>query len=88
MFRIKSFAFALFSIFIILAVAYPVSAQNTDTVAARPSANGQLSVNGAYLTDSTGRKVILRGVSLHGITWFPDFVNEERFLIIFQSLKI
>lgn len=46
---------------------------------ARPSANGHLHVQGTQLVDESGRPVQLRGVSTHGLTWFPDYLNESLF---------
>ena len=43
------------------------------------SAHGQLSVSGTQLVDKDGKPYQLRGMSTHGITWFPDFVNEDAF---------
>ena len=40
---------------------------------------GQLSVKGADLVDKDGNPVQLRGISTHGIQWFPQFVNKEAF---------
>ncbi len=46
---------------------------------ARPSVNGRLCVKGAQLSDQRGRAVVLNGISTHGLTWYPDFVNRDRF---------
>ena len=43
------------------------------------AAHGQLSVKGTQLVDKKGKGYQLRGMSTHGITWFPDFVNENAF---------
>lgn len=43
------------------------------------AAHGQLSVKGTQLVDKNGKGYQLRGMSTHGITWFPDFVNENAF---------
>ncbi len=43
------------------------------------SAHGQLSVKGTDIVDKNGNPYQLRGMSTHGITWFPDFVNENAF---------
>ncbi len=40
---------------------------------------GQLSVKGADLVGADGNPVQLRGVSTHGIQWFPKFANKEVF---------
>jgi len=43
------------------------------------SEHGQLSVRGADLVDESGAPMQLRGVSTHGIQWFPQFANKEAF---------
>ena len=40
---------------------------------------GKLSVKGTDIVDMNGDKYQLKGVSTHGITWFPDYVNKEAF---------
>ena len=45
--------------------------------------HGQLSVKGTDIVDESGSKYQLKGVSTHGITWFPDYVNKDAF----QSLR-
>lgn len=46
---------------------------------ATPSVCGQLSVKGTDLVDEQGRPVQLRGVSTHGIGWFPAYVDQNTF---------
>ncbi len=46
---------------------------------ARPSVSGQLHVEGTMLVDEKGEAVQLRGVSTHGLTWFPDMICENLF---------
>lgn len=41
----------------------------------RPSVNGRLSVKSGQLVDKDSKPVQLRGVSTHGLTWYPDFIN-------------
>ena len=41
--------------------------------------HGALSVKGVDLVDESGKLYQLKGVSTHGIAWFPDYVNEESF---------
>ena len=38
-----------------------------------------LSVSGARLTDQDGNPVQLRGISTHGLAWYPEYVNAECF---------
>lgn len=44
-----------------------------------PSVCGALSVNGTQLVDENGNPVQLRGISTHGLAWFPSYVNEDAF---------
>ncbi|MCD7708756.1 MAG: cellulase family glycosylhydrolase [Clostridiales bacterium] len=44
---------------------------------AAPSTNGKLHVDGTQLADESGNPVQLRGVSTHGIAWFPEYVNAD-----------
>ena len=50
-----------------------------DIKVAMPSNSGALQVVGSKLCDSEGNQVILRGLSTHGIAWFPAYVNEDAF---------
>lgn len=59
------------------AVAEQKIRKNGDYILARPSQNGALSVKGTQLVDEKGQAVQLRGISTHGIAWFPDFVNQD-----------
>ncbi len=52
----------------------PVIVKNDVAV---PSINGQLKVIGAQLCDENGSPVQLRGVSTHGLAWFPEYVNQD-----------
>lgn len=38
-----------------------------------------LKVNGTTLEDAEGNPVLLRGISTHGLAWFPEYVNEATF---------
>lgn len=42
-------------------------------------AHGALAVKGADLVDAKGKKFQLKGVSTHGIAWFPAYVNKKAF---------
>lgn len=49
------------------------------TPARGPSSAGNLSVRGAKLVDQKGNAVQLRGISTHGLAWFPGYVNDACF---------
>ena len=36
---------------------------------------GRLSVRGTQLVDQNGNPVVLRGLSSHGLTWYPEYTN-------------
>ena len=54
---------------------------------AAPSVCGKLSVKGTQLVDKNGNAVQLRGVSTHGLAWFPQYVNEDLFRELRQEWK-
>ncbi len=43
------------------------------------SNHGALRVDGCDLVDKNGDAYQLKGISTHGIAWFPDFVNKDAF---------
>ena len=51
----------------------------TALAAEGPSVHGQLRVQGSQLTDAKGQPVVLRGMSTHGMQWFPQFANGAAF---------
>lgn len=60
--------------------------QQTEELAA-PSVTGALHVEGTKLYGSNGSPVQLRGISTHGLAWFPDYVNEECFRQLHEEWK-
>ena len=55
------------------------SAAQTDAAEAVDEGLSALHVEGTRLVDDAGEAVVLRGVSTHGLAWYPEFVNEECF---------
>lgn len=53
--------------------------ENQDAVQTPFSLHGALHVEGAALMDSHGNPMQLRGMSTHGIAWFPQYINKETF---------
>ena len=52
---------------------------------ARPSVNGSLHVENGKLTDESGNVVQLRGISTHGLTWYPEYINQRLFNEVSQD---
>ncbi len=44
--------------------------------------HGALSVKGTQLVDKNGNPYQLKGVSTHGLAWFPEYVNKDAFQTI------
>lgn len=57
----------------------PVAEEVPAEPLASPSTTGALHVEGAHLVDASGNPVQLRGVSTHGLAWYPQYVNQEFF---------
>ncbi len=53
-------------------------AADPETVAV-PSKNGALHVEGTHLVGENGETVQLKGISTHGIAWFPQYINADCF---------
>ncbi len=60
--------------------------QVVGNVVTNPS--GRLKVTGSKLTDAAGNVVQLRGISTHGIAWFPDYINAECFKELHNNFGI
>ena len=56
-----------------------IEPEELDPAKAAPSICGALHVDGTQLVDEQGRPVQLRGISTHGLQWFPEYVNEDCF---------
>ncbi len=41
--------------------------------------HGALSIKGTDIVDNKGNKYQLKGISTHGLAWFPDYVNKDSF---------
>lgn len=52
------------------------------------SIHGKLSVDGTDIVDKNNNKFQLRGVSTHGIQWFPQYVNQDAFIYMRDEWKI
>lgn len=57
----------------------------TDDDIAAPSNSGKLQVIGAQLSSESGAPVQLRGVSTHGLAWFPQYVDQDFFMQLRQD---
>lgn len=44
-----------------------------------PSTSGSLHVEGTALMDSNGDPIQLKGISTHGLAWFPQYINNDCF---------
>ena len=76
--RVSAVLAALVLLLILLLPAWTCADPSVGAVA-RPSVNGRLHVEGIRLTDTSGKAVQLRGVSTHGLVWYPDMVSENLF---------
>ncbi len=55
---------------------------------ASPSVTGALHVEGTSLAGSDGQPIQLKGISTHGLAWFPDYVNEECFKELHEKWNV
>lgn len=58
----------------------PEDEQQPEEVANTPLSNhGALKVNGTNIVDKNGQVMQLKGISTHGLQWYPQYVNREAF---------
>lgn len=50
-----------------------------------PSSTGALQVKGAQICGADGHPVQLKGVSTHGLAWYPQYVNQQLFTELRQN---
>lgn len=58
------------------------------SVPERQTALSALHVDGSKLVDTSGTPVQLRGVSTHGLSWFPEYVNEDCFRELHEEWNV
>lgn len=51
------------------------------------AAHGKLTVTSSGIVDANGDDFQLKGVSTHGITWFPQYVNEDTFEYLKENME-
>lgn len=67
----------IFGFLAILLLAFFLSGS---VLAATPlSAHGRLSVKGTKLVDSKGKTYQIKGISTHGLSWYPEYVSKAAF---------
>ncbi len=55
-------------------------AEPKETLAATPyAANGRLSVSKGKVVNEKGKPFVIKGVSTHGLSWYPQYVNRGSF---------
>ncbi len=83
---LRFISYSITMLVLVITLSFSVNAQEEEEfIHARPSQSGALHVEGTQLTDGSGRPVILRGLSLHGLTWYPQFVSDSIFSQISQE---
>ena len=63
------------------------SAQSS-SVQTASAAGGPLQVIGTQLCDLDGNPVQLRGISTHGIAWYPQYINDELFAQLHEEWNV
>ncbi|MEE0027548.1 MAG: glycoside hydrolase family 5 protein, partial [Atopobiaceae bacterium] len=70
----------LLSLGLVLMLAFSLPARGAFAQTVRgPKSAGALAVKGSKLVDKRGKAIQLRGVSTHGLAWFPSYVNDACF---------
>lgn len=62
--------------------------KETEKMVTNKNGISELSVKGTTLVDDDGNTVVLRGVSTHGLAWYPDYVNYYSFKTMKEEWNI
>lgn len=81
MFSVQTYGYV---VCLLLAVAVFTGLFSTQAYAAKLPA---LKVQGTQLVNEKGKQVQLKGVSTHGLSWFPEYVNQKAFTDIKKKWK-
>lgn len=65
-----------------------IAAEKLSDSASPLDLHGALKVDQANLVDSHGEKYQLRGMSTHGLAWFPQYVSRDTFLTLRDDWQI
>lgn len=65
----------LLSLLILAGIGFAGQAASASAV----SANGRLQVKGRQIVNEKGKPFVIKGVSTHGLAWFPQYVNKKSF---------
>lgn len=86
-FGLRSVPCVLAVLLISCTLAFSVGAQQAMALTA-PSNSGALAVkDGKLVSTKTGKAAVLRGVSLHGLAWYPQYVNRSAFKTLRREWK-
>lgn len=58
------------------------------SVEKEPGSIEKLHVSGTKLVNASGQQVQLKGISTHGLSWFPQYVNENCFKQIHEEMGV
>ena len=62
--------------------------QDSKNISTPVQKHGRLKLSGTNIIDKNGDKFQLRGISTHGIAWFPQYINQEAFNYMRDEWKI
>lgn len=64
---------------LVMAGLFSVKIQKRSASASPVSANGRLKVKGTKIVNEKGKAFVIKGVSTHGLSWYPQYVNKKAF---------
>lgn len=66
-------------VFAVLLLVLCLLGSSAQASASAVSANGRLQVKGTQIVNKKGKPFVIKGVSMHGIAWFPQYVQKKSF---------
>ena len=84
----KKLLLYIISISIIFSSVFCMDLSHAEAASTPYAANGRLSVSGGQIVNSSGKTFTIKGVSTHGIAWYPDYISEASFKTLRDSYGV
>ncbi|SFA96802.1 endoglucanase [Acetitomaculum ruminis DSM 5522] len=85
---VKKIIFTLFFLFILNIAVNLFPVRDLGVLKVEAATNMTLKLKGRQLVNYKGNAVVLRGVSSHGLAWYPEFINKNAFKTLKKDWKV
>ena len=85
---LKKLMLCFLSMTVVFSTVFCVNLTHAEAASTPYSKNGSLSVSGGKIVNSSGKTFTIKGVSTHGIAWYPEYISEASFKTLRDSYGV